>query len=46
MINNYKIEKINYKGIDKIIHLYTLCFGRIKDANFFKWKYFDNPVTV
>lgn len=43
MANNYKIEKINYEGIDKIIRLYTLCFGRIKDANFFKWKYFDNP---
>ena len=43
MDNRYKTKKIDYKEIDKIAQLYTICFSRTKSVNFFKWKYFDNP---
>jgi GNAT superfamily N-acetyltransferase len=39
----YKIEKLDYGEIDKLVKLYMICFKREVDANFFKWKYFDNP---
>ncbi len=39
----YKIEKLEYNTIAKLLKLYAVCFNREKDADFFKWKYFDNP---
>ena len=43
MEDKYKIEKIDCTNLDRISRLYTACFDRAVDDNFFKWKYFDNP---
>jgi GNAT superfamily N-acetyltransferase len=43
MQDNYKIEKIDYQEIGKIVRITSICFNKVKDMDLLKWKYFDNP---
>ena len=39
MGNKYKVERIDYNQIEKVVQLYRTCFGRVSSVDFFKWKY-------
>ncbi|MBF0363025.1 MAG: GNAT family N-acetyltransferase [Oligoflexia bacterium] len=40
----YKIKRILVEDVHKVAELYNICFSREKNTEFFRWKYFENPV--